>query len=116
MKKVMLVDARYQRMAKQLAKLLADAPLLCLGTVLALPPGTARCTRETYRWTRKVRAKTVTECLSREQYLAFGKAVQANRQVEILLAQMRESTMKALLTKLPSVKRKPRLEQTAQTQ
>jgi hypothetical protein len=116
MKKAMLVDARYRRMAEQLAKLLAVAPLLCLGTVMALPPGTARCIRETYRWTRKVRAKTVTECLSREQYLAFSKAVQANRQVETLLALMRESSAKALLAKLPSVKRKPRIEQTAQTQ
>ena len=104
----MLADVRYQRMARQLAKLMAEAPLLCLGTVLAMPPGTARCVRETYRWTRKVRAKTVTECLSREQYLAFNNAIAANRKVESLLAQMRDYTMRTLLENLPSVKRKPR--------
>jgi hypothetical protein len=99
---------RYRRMARQLAHLMAEGPLLCLGTVLAMPPGTARCVRETYRWTRKVKAKTVTECLSREQYLAFKKAIAANRKVESLLAQMRDYTMRTLLENLPSVKRKPR--------
>ena len=103
-----LADARCRGMARQLAHLMAEAPLLCLGTVLAMPPGTARCVRETYRWTRKVKAKTVTECLSREQYLAFKKAVTINRQVEALLAQMRDHAMRTLLENLPSVKRKPR--------
>ena len=103
-----LAGARYRGMARQLAHLMAEGPLLCLGTVLAMPPGTARCVRETYRWTRKVKAKTVTECLSREQYLAFKKAIAANRKVESLLAQMRDYTMRTLLENLPSVKRKPR--------
>jgi len=107
MKMTMVADARYQRTAHHLAAMLTEAPLLCLGTVLAMPPGTASI-RETYRWTRKVKAKTVTECLSREQYLAFRKAIHASRRVEHLLARMRDSSMKALLTRLPSVKRKPR--------
>lgn len=116
MKKGHLADTRYQRMAKRLAAILAETPLLCLGSAIAMPPGTARCTRETYRWTRKVRAKTVTECLSREQYLAFKKAIAANRQVENLLARMRDHTMKALLENLPSVKRKPRPDNPAKPQ
>jgi len=109
MRTTRLADAQYRRMAGQLASLLAKSPLLCLGTVLAMPPGTAS-TRETYRWTRKVRAKTVTECLSKEQYMAFRKAVAANRRVETLLARMRDYSMKKLLAALPGVKRRPRQE------
>lgn len=116
MKKTTLANARYRGMARQMAQLLAEAPLLCLGTVLAMPPGTGRCVRETYRWTRKVKAKTVTETLSREQYLAFREAVHANRRVEQQLAKMRDNSMKVLLTKLPSVKRTPQSDKVAKPQ
>ena len=62
----------------------------------------------TYTWTRKINAKTVTVALSKEQYQAFRKAIEANRRLEKTLREMRKLSEKVLLGTLPGVKRRPR--------
>ena len=57
----------------------------------------------TYTWTRKVRAKTATVALSRQQSVAFRKAVEANRQIEAALSRLRQVSQKALLAEVPGV-------------
>ena len=57
----------------------------------------------TYTWTRKVRAKTATVALSRQQSVAFRKAVEANRQIEAALNRLRQVSQAALLAEVPGV-------------
>ena len=57
----------------------------------------------TYTWTRKVRAKTVTVALSREQSAAFRQAIKANRQIEEALSRLRAVSQTALLADVPGV-------------
>ncbi len=57
----------------------------------------------TYTWTRKVKAKTVTVALSREQAKAFRQAIEANRRIEKALTRLRELSQEALLSDLPGV-------------
>ena len=59
-------------------------------------------------WTRKVKGKTVSVALSKEQYLAFKHAIDANRKLEKSLKQMRELSQHTPLDTIPGVKRKPR--------
>ncbi len=60
----------------------------------------------TYTWTRKVRAKTLTVALSREQADAFRQALMANRRMEEALTRLREVSQTALLMALPGVPRR----------
>ena len=62
----------------------------------------------TYTWTRKIKAKTVTVALSKQQYLAFRKAIEANRNVEKALKDLRTLSERTLLASLPGVQRRPR--------
>jgi len=77
-------------------------PWLVQGSVnLVAPKSPGGCV--TYTWTRKVRAKTVTVALSRQQAVAFRQAINVNREVEGALIRLREMSQSALLTDLPSV-------------
>ena len=60
----------------------------------------------TYTWTRKVRAKTITVALSKEQAVAFRQAIETNRRIEEALACLRDVSQDALLTTLPGVARR----------
>jgi hypothetical protein len=88
----------YQDLEKQLRSL----PLLAQGNVFSVPPP-AEATRAStrYTWTRKVNNKTVTKALSREQYEALGEAIEANRQLERILREMREISQDAIMKSLP---------------
>jgi hypothetical protein len=90
---------------RELAAVLAGKPWLAQGTVIEVLPGQKSSTHAntTYMWTRKVRAKTVTVALSREQFEAFSQAIEANRRVEYALRSLRELTQHALLETLPGV-------------
>lgn len=94
---------------RELAAVLAGKPLLVQGTVIEVPPGQKSSTHAntTYMWTRKVRAKTVTVALSREQSDAFRQAIEANRRVEQALRSLRELSQHALLETLPGVPKRP---------
>jgi hypothetical protein len=90
---------------RELAAVLAGKPSLAQGTVIEVLPGQKSSTHAntTYMWTRKVRAKTVTVALSREQFEAFSHAIEANRRVEQALRSLRDLSQHALLETLPGV-------------
>jgi hypothetical protein len=85
----------YQRLARELEAL----PPLAQGSVFKIePPDDAPRASTRYMWTRKVKAKTVTKALSKEQYEQLKAAIEANRKVEAALRRMREITHRAIVT------------------
>lgn len=62
----------------------------------------------TWRWTRKVKAKTVTVALSAAQAEAFRQAIAQHRQLEALIKEMRALSQKVLLESIPGPARRPR--------
>ena len=93
----------YLRLQKQLR----NVPLLAQGNVFATePPPHAPRARTHYKWTRKLRGKTVSETLSKEQYEALKAAIAANRHIENVLNQMRTITQASILKTLPDSPRK----------
>jgi hypothetical protein len=60
----------------------------------------------TYTWTRKVHAKTVTIALSRQQSVAFRRAIEANQRIEAALSRLREASQTALLAEVPGVSKR----------
>jgi hypothetical protein len=77
-------------------------PWLVQGSVNRVAPKTPSAS-VTYTWTRKVRAKTVTVALSRQQSAAFRQAIEANRRIETALSRLRQLSQAALLAELPGV-------------
>ena len=77
-------------------------PWLVQGSVNVVAPKSPAAS-VTYTWTRKVRAKTATVALSRQQSVAFRKAVGANRQIEAALNRLRRVSQVALLDEVPGV-------------
>ena len=86
-------------------KALGRQPWLVQGSVNVVAPKTPSG-NVTYTWTRKVRAKTVTVALSEAQAEAFRAAIAANRQVEEILARLRELSHTALLEGVPGVSKR----------
>ena len=77
-------------------------PWLVQGSVnVVAPKSPGGCV--TYTWTRKVRAKTVTVALSRQQAVAFRQAIKVNLRIEASLSRLREMSQTALLADLPGV-------------
>jgi hypothetical protein len=62
-----------------------------------------------YQWTRKVRAKTVSVALSREQYEALSEAIQNWRQVQNTLRAMQRLSRQVIFGTLPHPPRRKRL-------
>jgi hypothetical protein len=89
--------ARFAHCQQQLATL----DLISQGSVTESRPGA-------YRWTRKVRAKTVTVTLSPEQAQAFRLAIGQHRLLEKLIDEMRALSQKILLESLPTPRRRKR--------
>jgi hypothetical protein len=88
----------YLRLQKQLR----NVPLLAQGNVFATePPPQAPRARTHYKWTRKLRGKTVSETLSKEQYEAFKTAIAANRRIEDVLNRIRTISQDSILKTLP---------------
>ena len=98
-------ERRYQRLQSQLEQL----PWILNGSVMKIAPRSdSPHAKTTYTWTRKIKAKTVTVALSKEQYVAFRKAIEANRKLDKVLKEMRQISEQTLLSSLPGVKRIPR--------
>ena len=96
------LKARFESLRDSLAK----SPWILQGSVNERPPPPeSTSARATYTWTRKVRGKTVTVALSRQQARAFQRAIAANRRLEETLAVMRQISQKALTESLPGVKK-----------
>jgi hypothetical protein len=62
-----------------------------------------------YQWTRKVRAKTVSVALSREQFEALAEAIQNWRELERILDRMQQLTRQIIFGTLPDTRRRKRL-------
>jgi hypothetical protein len=62
-----------------------------------------------YQWTRKVKAKTVSVALSREQYEALKQAIENWRQIQQILQHMQALSREVIFTTLPNPPRRKRL-------
>lgn len=62
-----------------------------------------------YQWTRKVRAKTISVALSREQYEWLKAAIENWRQVQDTLRQMQRLSRQVLFSTVPHPPRRKRL-------
>jgi len=60
-----------------------------------------------WRWTRKVKAKTVTVALSAPQAEAFRQAIANQRRLEELIKEMRALSQSFLLQSIPGPARRP---------
>jgi uncharacterized protein DUF6788 len=61
-----------------------------------------------WRWTRKVKAKTVTVALSDAQVELFRRAIDEHRELEKLIDQMRAISQQVLLNSVQGPTRRPR--------
>jgi hypothetical protein len=61
-----------------------------------------------WRWTRKVKAKTVTVALSNAQAELFRRAIDEHRKLEKLIEQMRAISQQVLLNSVEGPTRRPR--------
>jgi hypothetical protein len=95
------VHLKYQRLRRQLCRV----GYLTQGSVFERKPGQQG---SRYVWTRKVKAKTVTVALSKEQYYELKKAAQNQRQLEATVAAMQKLSRQILFKTLTGVpRRKP---------
>jgi len=62
-----------------------------------------------YQWTRKVKGKTVSVALSREQYLWLRTAISEWRRVQATLRAMRQLSRRILFETVPGPTRRKRL-------
>jgi hypothetical protein len=62
-----------------------------------------------YQWTRKVRGKTISVALSREQYEWLRQAIQNWRQVQGTLRQMQRLSRQVLFATVPNPPRRKKL-------
>lgn len=62
-----------------------------------------------YQWTRKVKGKTVSLALSREQYLWLKEAIANWRTLQAVLKQMQRLSRQTLFQTIPGPKRRKRL-------
>jgi len=59
-----------------------------------------------YQWTRKVRGKTVSVALSKEQFGALREAIGGWREVESILDEMQKLTRQMIFGTLPDTRRR----------
>lgn len=81
---------RLKRRYSQLASQLGNFESLSQGSVMPQPPGA-------WRWTRKVRGKTVTKGLTAEKAQKMKEAIVNQRTMDGLIDEMREITQKLIL-------------------
>lgn len=62
-----------------------------------------------YQWTRKVKAKTVSVALSKEQYEALKRAISNWRELQEILRQMQALSRQVIFKTLPGPSRRKRL-------
>jgi cyclopropane fatty-acyl-phospholipid synthase-like methyltransferase len=62
-----------------------------------------------YQWTRKVRKKTVSVALSKEQFEWLSHAIENWRQAKVILKAMQQLSREVLFTTVPNPNRRKRL-------
>ena len=89
------LDRRYRSLKKELSSL----GWLTHGSVSPNHPGN-------WRWTRKVKAKTVSVSLSQEQADLFKSAIANHRKLESIIREMRAISQEVLLKSAQGTRRK----------
>src|SRR6266436_1042997 len=100
--KMKQIQAEYRRLRARLAGL----GWISNGYVQDRGPGAGG---PCYQWTRKVKAKTVSVALSREQYEALKQAIENWHQVQETLRLMQTLSRQVIFETLPSPPRRKRL-------
>jgi cyclopropane fatty-acyl-phospholipid synthase-like methyltransferase len=59
-----------------------------------------------YQWTRKVKGKTVSVALSKEQYQALREAIENWRQLQVILQEMQGLSRQLIFGTLPDTQRR----------
>lgn len=95
-----------QRQYSRLQQLLAQTGWISEGYVQDRGPGAGG---PCYQWTRKLRGKTVSVALSKDQYHWLKTAIDNWRQVQTILKQMQKLSREVLFTTVPSPPRRKRL-------
>jgi len=97
---------RWQRDFERLRAGLAQVGWISEGYVQDRGPGAGG---PCYQWTRKVRGKTLSVALSREQYEWLKQAIANWRQVQQTLKEMQCLSRQVLFTSMPHPPRRKRL-------
>lgn len=96
------IQLRYRQLQQQLAQ----ANWISEGYVQDRGPGAGG---PCYQWTRKVRKKTVSVALSKEQYEWLKTAIGNWRTVQATLKEMRKLSRQVLFATVPNPSRRKRL-------
>ena len=96
------IEAEYDRLRARLAKI----GWISHGYAQDRGPGAGG---PCYQWTRKVKAKTVSVALSREQYEALKQAIENWRDTQQILQRMQELSREIIFKTLPNPPRRKRL-------
>ncbi len=105
MKKVTGSKKRFAPDYRQLQRRLGRLGYLSQGSVFQRGPGQG----SGYVWTRKVKAKTVTVALSKQQYEWLRQAVANQRELQRLVRRMQQLSRQILFESVPGVTRRKRL-------
>src|SRR5689334_20254775 len=95
-------QSRYQRLQQQLAR----TGWISEGYVQDRGPGAGG---PCYQWTRKVRAKTVSVALSKEQYEWLKTAIANWRAMQATIKEMQRLSRQVLFTTTPNPRRRKQL-------
>jgi hypothetical protein len=102
MKNLTQIESEYARLRAHLAKM----GYISNGYVQNRGPGAGG---PCYQWTRKVKAKTVSVALSREQYEALKQAIENWREAQEILQRMQALSREVIFNTLPNPPRRKRL-------
>lgn len=102
MKNLTQIESEYARLRAHLAKM----GYISNGYVQNRGPGAGG---PCYQWTRKVKAKTVSVALSREQYEALKQAIENWREAQEILQRMQALSREIIFNTLPNPPRRKRL-------
>jgi hypothetical protein len=95
-----------QRRYRQLCQQLAQTGWISEGYVQDRGPGAGG---PCYQWTRKVRAKTISVALSKEQYEWLKTAIANWRQMQETIKEMQKLSRQVLFATVPNPPRRKRL-------
>jgi hypothetical protein len=102
MKNLAQIESEYARLRARLAKM----GYISNGYAQNRGPGAGG---PCYQWTRKVKAKTVSVALSREQYEALKQAIENWREAQQILQRMQALSREIIFDTLPNPPRRKRL-------